>query len=25
VWRDFTGDFGQDLLQQHYQDNHQKH
>jgi hypothetical protein len=24
VWRDFTGDFGQDLLQQHYQDSHQK-
>ena len=24
VWRDFTGDFGQDLLQQHYQDGHQK-
>jgi hypothetical protein len=24
VWRDFTGDFGQDLLQQHYQDSHRK-
>jgi hypothetical protein len=24
VWRDFTGDFGRDLLQQHYQDSHQK-
>jgi Protein of unknown function (DUF3500) len=24
VWRDFTGDFGQDLLQQHYQAGHQK-
>ena len=24
VWRDFTGDFGQDLLQQHYQASHQK-
>jgi hypothetical protein len=24
VWRDFTGDFGQDLLQQHYQDRHRK-
>jgi hypothetical protein len=22
VWRDFTGDFGQDLLQQHYHDSH---
>jgi hypothetical protein len=25
VWRDFTGDFGRDLLQHHYQDNHQQH
>jgi hypothetical protein len=24
VWRDFTGDFGQDLLQHHYQASHQK-
>jgi hypothetical protein len=24
VWRDFTGDFGEDLLQQHYQAGHQK-
>jgi hypothetical protein len=24
VWRDFTGDFGEDLLQQHYQVSHQK-
>ena len=24
VWRDFTGDFGEDLLQQHYQTSHQK-
>jgi len=24
VWRDFNGDFGQDLLQQHYQVSHQK-
>jgi hypothetical protein len=24
VWRDFAGDFGQDLLQRHYQDGHQK-
>jgi hypothetical protein len=24
VWRDFTGDFGQDLLQQHYRAGHQK-
>ncbi len=24
VWRDFTGDFGEDLLQQHYQASHQK-
>jgi hypothetical protein len=24
VWRDFTGDFGHDLLQQHYQVSHQK-
>jgi hypothetical protein len=24
VWRDFEGDFGQDLLQQHYQSNHHK-
>jgi hypothetical protein len=24
VWRDFTGDFGEDLLQQHYHANHQK-
>jgi hypothetical protein len=24
VWRDFTGDFGDDLLQQHYQASHQK-
>jgi hypothetical protein len=24
VWRDFSGDFGQDLLQQHYQVSHQK-
>ena len=23
VWRDFTGDFGGDLLQQHYQSSHQ--
>jgi Protein of unknown function (DUF3500) len=23
VWRDFNGDFGQDLLHQHYQSNHQ--
>jgi len=23
VWRDFTGDFGEDLLQQHYQASHQ--
>ena len=23
VWRDITGDFGQDLLQQHYQTSHQ--
>jgi hypothetical protein len=22
VWRDFTGDFGEDLLQQHYHDSH---
>ena len=25
VWRDFSGDFGQDLLQQHYQVSHQKY
>ena len=24
VWRDFAGDFGEDLLQQHYQVSHQK-
>ena len=24
VWRNFTGDFGEDLLQQHYHDSHQK-
>ena len=24
VWRDFTGDFGDDLLQQHYQASHKK-
>ena len=24
VWREFSGDFGQDLLQQHYQVSHQK-
>jgi hypothetical protein len=24
VWRDFSGDFGEDLLQQHYQASHQK-
>jgi hypothetical protein len=24
VWRDFTGDFGEDLLQQHYQTSHEK-
>ena len=24
VWRDFTGDFGEDLLHQHYQTSHQK-
>ena len=24
VWRDFTGDFGADLLQQHYETSHQK-
>ena len=24
VWRDFTGDFGEDLLQQHYQADHQR-
>ena len=24
VWRDFTGDFGDDLLQQHYRASHQK-
>ena len=24
VWRDFTGDFGEDLLQQHYQASHQE-
>jgi Protein of unknown function (DUF3500) len=24
VWRDLTGDFGEDLLQQHYQASHQK-
>jgi Protein of unknown function (DUF3500) len=24
VWRDFSGDFGQDLLQQHYQSSHGK-
>jgi hypothetical protein len=24
VWRDFSGDFGQDLLQHHYQVSHQK-
>jgi hypothetical protein len=24
VWRDFSGDFGKDLLQQHYQVSHQK-
>jgi hypothetical protein len=24
VWRDFTGDFGQDLLHQHYEASHQK-
>ena len=24
VWRDFSGDFGQDLLQRHYQASHQK-
>jgi hypothetical protein len=24
VWRDFTGDFGEDLLQQHYQASHRK-
>ena len=24
VWRDFAGDFGEDLLQQHYQASHQK-
>jgi Protein of unknown function (DUF3500) len=24
VWRDFTGDFGEDLLHQHYQASHQK-
>jgi Protein of unknown function (DUF3500) len=24
VWRDFTGDFGEDLLQQHYHASHQK-
>jgi hypothetical protein len=24
VWRDFKGDFGEDLLQQHYHANHQK-
>jgi hypothetical protein len=24
VWRDFTGDFGEDLLKQHYQASHQK-
>jgi hypothetical protein len=23
VWRNFNGDFGEDLLQQHYQDSHQ--
>ena len=23
VWRDFTGDFGEDLLRQHYQASHQ--
>ena len=24
VWRDFSGDFGKDLLQHHYQVSHQK-
>jgi len=24
VWRDFTGDFGGDLLDQHYQASHRK-
>ena len=24
VWRDFTGDFGEDLLHQHYQASHQR-
>ncbi len=24
VWRDFSGDFGTDLLQQHYQESHQR-
>ena len=24
VWRDFTGDFGEDLLKEHYQTSHQK-
>jgi hypothetical protein len=24
VWRDFTGDFGEDLLKEHYQQSHQK-
>jgi len=24
VWRDFTGDFGEDLLHQHYQTSHRK-
>jgi hypothetical protein len=23
VWRDFNGDFGEDLLSEHYQDSHQ--
>jgi hypothetical protein len=24
VWRDFNGDFGEDLLQQHYAEGHQR-
>ena len=24
VWRDFSGDFGEDLLQQHYADSHKQ-
>jgi len=24
VWRDFAGDFGDDVLKNHYQESHQK-